>query len=131
MANKNPPQKPSISPHPPRRLGFLLFSAIVLVAVILAWTAMKSRVRALEVDTAPPPPDRIPIANRFSRRHAHQSPGNPKPFRNAGRGQFFRAGHPITGRHHSGCYRRRWLQPPVRFPACITSTAAPHQWHLG
>jgi TolB protein len=55
MANKNPPQKPSISPHPPRRLGFLLFSAIVLVAVILAWTAMKSRVRALEVDTATPP----------------------------------------------------------------------------
>jgi TolB protein len=55
MANKNPSSKSNRSASPPKRPGFVLLSALILVAVILSWTAVKSRVQALEsVTTATP-----------------------------------------------------------------------------
>jgi TolB protein len=55
MANKNPSSKSNRSASLPKRPGFVLVSALILVVVILSWTAVKSRVQALESVTAATP----------------------------------------------------------------------------
>jgi TolB protein len=55
MANKNPSPKSKKDPTAPRRPGFVLVSALVLAVVILSWSAVKSRVQALEAISATTP----------------------------------------------------------------------------
>jgi TolB protein len=55
MANKNLSPKPKKNPPTPRRPGFVLVSALILVAIILSWSAVRSRVQALESITAAAP----------------------------------------------------------------------------
>jgi TolB protein len=55
MANQKPPPKPDNSTHPPRRLALLLAFAVLLVGGLLAWSAVKSRVLALEPAAAATP----------------------------------------------------------------------------
>jgi TolB protein len=55
MANKNKSPKANRSAPTPKRPGFVLISALILAAVILAWTAVRSRVQALESVTAATP----------------------------------------------------------------------------
>lgn len=59
MANNNLSPKPKKNAPTPKRPGLVLVSALVLVAIILSWSAVRSRVQALEpltsaTTTSPP-----------------------------------------------------------------------------